>query len=34
VTDCCGGHPELCELQNAIRVATCGGASTVKNRRK
>lgn len=35
VTDCCHGHPELCDLQDAIRNAACG-ASTGKgrNRRK
>ena len=36
VTDCCDGHPELCDLQDAIHNATCGGAPTGKgrNRRK
>jgi ArsR family transcriptional regulator, arsenate/arsenite/antimonite-responsive transcriptional repressor len=36
VTDCCDGHPELCDLQDAIRSAKCGGAPTGKgrNRRK
>lgn len=24
VNDCCGGHPELCDLQDAIRGASCG----------
>jgi len=24
VDDCCGGHPELCDLQNAVRDARCG----------
>jgi ArsR family transcriptional regulator, arsenate/arsenite/antimonite-responsive transcriptional repressor len=28
VTDCCDGHPELCDLQDAIHNATC------RNRRK
>jgi ArsR family transcriptional regulator, arsenate/arsenite/antimonite-responsive transcriptional repressor len=36
VTDCCDGHPELCDLQDAIRSAKCGVAPTGKgrNRRK
>jgi len=36
VTDCCDGHPELCDLQAAIRSATCGRGPTGKgrNRRK
>jgi ArsR family transcriptional regulator len=36
VTDCCDGHPELCDLQDAIRSAKCGGGRTGKgrNRRK
>jgi DNA-binding transcriptional ArsR family regulator len=36
VTDCCDGHPELCDLQDAIRSAKCGGGPTGKgrNRRK
>jgi ArsR family transcriptional regulator, arsenate/arsenite/antimonite-responsive transcriptional repressor len=36
VTDCCDGHPELCDLQDAIRSAKCGGAPAGKgrNRRK
>src|SRR5215467_15817127 len=24
VNDCCGGHPELCAFQDAIREASCG----------
>ena len=24
VTDCCDGHPELCNLQDALRTADCG----------
>ena len=24
VTDCCGGHPELCDLQDAFESACCG----------
>jgi ArsR family transcriptional regulator, arsenate/arsenite/antimonite-responsive transcriptional repressor len=36
VTDCCGGHPELCDLQDAIRVAKDGCSPTRNgaNRRK
>lgn len=35
VTDCCGGHPELCDLQDAIR-SGCGCPPTKpgKKRRK
>jgi ArsR family transcriptional regulator, arsenate/arsenite/antimonite-responsive transcriptional repressor len=32
VTDCCNGHPELCDLQTAIRGAACGFTATGKNR--
>lgn len=28
VTDCCDGHPELCDLEAAIRSAGCGCAPT------
>jgi ArsR family transcriptional regulator, arsenate/arsenite/antimonite-responsive transcriptional repressor len=24
VTDCCDGHPQLCDLETTIRAATCG----------
>jgi ArsR family transcriptional regulator len=36
VTDCCGGHPELCNLQDAIGATGCSGAPKRKgaNRRK
>ena len=36
VTDCCDGHPELCELQDAIRSSACGCAPSgkVEKRRK
>ena len=36
VTDCCDGHPELCDLQDAIHNAKYGCAPTGKgrNRRK
>jgi DNA-binding transcriptional ArsR family regulator len=27
VNDCCGGRPEMCALQNAIRQVNCGGRS-------
>ena len=26
LNDCCGGHPELCDLQNAMRNTQCGFA--------
>jgi len=31
VNDCCGGHPELCDLQDAIRDASCGCKVTQKS---
>lgn len=34
VTDCCDGHPELCDLDSAIRSAACGCAQTGKDRRR
>ena len=36
VTDCCGGHPELCNLQAVTGAAKCGGTPKRKaaNRRK
>lgn len=35
VTDCCEGHPELCDLQDALREsACCGPAAKRKPRRK
>jgi ArsR family transcriptional regulator len=35
VTDCCEGHPELCNLQDALREsARCGPASKGKQRRR
>jgi ArsR family transcriptional regulator len=36
VTDCCGGHPELCDLQDAMRVAKDGCSPSRKgaSRRK
>lgn len=34
VTDCCGGHPELCDLESTIRGAACGCAPAGKNRRR
>lgn len=33
VTDCCDGHPELCDLELAIRSAACGCSPTGKNQR-
>ncbi|MGB6543376.1 MAG: metalloregulator ArsR/SmtB family transcription factor [Xanthobacteraceae bacterium] len=34
VTDCCDGHPELCDLEAAIRSAACGCAPTGKDLRR
>ncbi len=34
VTDCCDGHPELCDLAAAIRNAACGCAPAGKSRRR
>jgi len=34
VNDCCGGHPELCDLQDAISGASCGCAPSGKDRRR
>jgi DNA-binding transcriptional ArsR family regulator len=36
VTGCCGGHPELCDLQDALQKAECGcaPASTKPRERK
>ena len=34
VNDCCGGHPELCDLQDAIREASCGCAPGRKSRKR
>jgi ArsR family transcriptional regulator, arsenate/arsenite/antimonite-responsive transcriptional repressor len=34
VTDCCDGHPELCDLQAAIRSSACGCAPTGKDLRR
>ena len=33
VNDCCGGHPELCDLQDAIREAGCACAPSGKGRK-
>lgn len=30
VTDCCDGHPELCDIETAIRNASCGCAPSDK----
>ncbi len=30
VTDCCGGHPELCDLQSAPEAAECGATAKRK----
>jgi DNA-binding transcriptional ArsR family regulator len=34
VTDCCDGHPELCDLENAIRKSACGCAPSKKTQRR
>jgi ArsR family transcriptional regulator, arsenate/arsenite/antimonite-responsive transcriptional repressor len=34
VTDCCEGHPELCNLQDALRVSSCCPPAPKSNRRK
>ena len=34
VNDCCGGHPELCELQEAIRESNCGCKPVRKKARR
>jgi len=34
VNDCCGGHPEICALQDAIREASCGGTRTGRNKKR
>jgi ArsR family transcriptional regulator len=34
VTECCDGHPELCDLQDAIHNAMCGGAPMGKGRKR
>ena len=34
VTDCCDGHPELCDLQDAISEAKCGCAPGGKSRKR
>ena len=34
VTDCCDGHPELCDLQDALRAAACCGPAKRKPRSK
>ena len=35
INDCCGGHPELCELQEAISaVSCCTQKPTTKQRKK
>ena len=33
VNDCCAGHPELCELQDAVRACGCAPNSKSKKRR-
>jgi ArsR family transcriptional regulator, arsenate/arsenite/antimonite-responsive transcriptional repressor len=33
ITDCCDGHPEVCNFQNAPGEAGCGAPAPKKNRR-
>ena len=36
VADCCGGHPDLCDLETAVRKirSGCGKATKISSRRK
>jgi DNA-binding transcriptional ArsR family regulator len=34
VTDCCEGHPELCDLQDALRESACCGPATKRKPRR
>ena len=34
ITDCCDGHPEMCNLQDALRETTCSTPTPKSNRRK
>jgi ArsR family transcriptional regulator len=34
VNDCCEGHPELCDVQDALRAADCGCTPSVKAGKK
>jgi DNA-binding transcriptional ArsR family regulator len=34
VNDCCGGHPEICDFQNAVRDAGCGRTSSAKDEQR
>ena len=34
VNDCCDGHPELCDLQDALREEGCGCAPVAKPKRR
>ncbi|MBV8835956.1 MAG: helix-turn-helix transcriptional regulator [Alphaproteobacteria bacterium] len=34
VTDCCEGHPELCDLQDALRDAACCAPATKRKPRR
>ena len=34
VTDCCDGHPEVCDIETAIRDAACGFPPTRKNQHR
>jgi DNA-binding transcriptional ArsR family regulator len=34
VTNCCHGHPELCDLQDAINEANCGCAPAAKSKKR
>ena len=34
VTDCCEGHPELCDLQDVLRESACCGPATKRKPRR
>lgn len=34
VTDCCYGHPELCDLQDAVTASGCGCAPAGKSKKR
>jgi DNA-binding transcriptional ArsR family regulator len=34
ITDCCDGHPEVCNLQDALGEAACGAPAPKRNRRR
>lgn len=34
VTDCCDGHPQLCNLPDVLRAADCGTTASKRNQRR